>query len=53
MECKEIELGINDSNSLTREQLEIQVMRKLQTYFNEAFNGMEEAFMNYSNMSSK
>lgn len=27
-------------------------MRKLQTYFNEAFNGMEEAFMNYSNMSS-
>ena len=53
MEC--IDPFIPSSNKFypSREQLEIEVMRKLQTYFNEAFNGMEEAFMNYSNMSSK
>jgi len=52
----EINLGSLQTKVLSAdgmEQLEIQVMRKLQTYFNEAFNGMEEAFMNYSNMSKK
>jgi len=52
----EINLGSLQTKILSAdgmEQLEIEVMRKLQTYFNEAFNGMEEAFLNYSNMSKK